>query len=83
MSGSSSNCSMSQQMLGKRHWPNRQIALIFLAVFASPAPAENCRIYPPGPARFACASANHAGLIAKRERDKQRLQKWGFAPDAA
>src|SRR5580700_9659772 len=38
------------------------IAAIALCAAASAANAENCMQYPPGPARFDCASRNHPGL---------------------
>jgi hypothetical protein len=43
-------------------------AAITLCAAASAANAENCMQYPPGPARFDCASRNRPGLLAKRER---------------
>ena len=52
-------------------------AIVFLALAASPARAEDCRIYPPGRERFACASAQHPGLLAKRERCKQEAEGAG------
>lgn len=42
--------------------------------------AEDCRIYPPGPQRFACASAKHPGLFAKRERCKRQAADIGVHP---
>jgi hypothetical protein len=51
------------------------VAMLFLF---SPASAEDCRKYPPGPFRFQCASAKNPGLIAKRERCKQLATERGF-----
>jgi hypothetical protein len=48
--------------------------IVFVALFASSAAAEDCRIYPPGRARFACASAQHPGLVARREHCKQEAE---------
>jgi hypothetical protein len=48
--------------------------MAFVALFSSSAAAEDCRIYPPGRARFACASAQHPGLVARREHCKQEAQ---------
>jgi hypothetical protein len=53
----------------------------FLAVImvASPASAEDCKAYPPGPQRLACASAAHPGMAAKRERCKQEGEGAGLS----
>jgi len=48
--------------------------IVVMASLSSSAAAEDCRIYPPGRARFACASAQHPGLITKREHCKQEAQ---------
>jgi hypothetical protein len=53
------------------------VAALVLFLF-SPASAEDCRKYPPGPFRFECASAKNPGLIAKRERCKQLATERGF-----
>jgi hypothetical protein len=53
------------------------VAALVLFLF-SPASAEDCRKYPPGPFRFQCASAKNPGLIAKRERCKQLASERGF-----
>jgi hypothetical protein len=42
--------------------------ILLVIIMASPACAEDCRAYPPGPQRFACASALHPGLVAKQQR---------------
>ena len=52
---------------------------LLVIVTASPACAENCKAYPPGPQRFACASALHPGLVAKQQRCKQEGLNMGLA----
>ncbi len=42
--------------------------------------AEDCRQYPPGPARFACASRTHPGLLAKQERCQEEGRRMGLKP---
>jgi hypothetical protein len=56
------------------------IAVTMLCAAASAARAENCMQYPPGPARFDCASRNHPGLLAKQERCKQQAYDMGLRP---
>jgi len=53
------------------------IAVLMLFLF-SPASAEDCMQYPPGPFRFECASAKNPGLIAKRERCKELARERGY-----
>jgi hypothetical protein len=48
--------------------------MAFVVLFSSSAAAEDCRIYPPGRTRSACASAQHPGLVARREHCKQEAQ---------
>lgn len=45
---------------------------------SSPASAEDCMKYPPGPFRFQCASAKNPGLIARRERCQQLAMESGY-----
>jgi hypothetical protein len=59
------------------------IATIVLCSTALAAKAENCMQYPPGPARFDCASRTHPGLMAKRERCKQEGQQMGIKAGAS
>ena len=54
------------------------VLLSFAVVGSSCARAKNCMVYPPGPQRFACASAQHPELIQKRERCKQEAQGAGL-----
>ena len=54
-------------------------AFIFLTA-CSEAQAQNCRELPPGPARFECASKNHPGLEAKRQRCIEEGRQMGLAP---
>jgi hypothetical protein len=58
----------------------RAMAAIALSAAASAANAENCAQFPPGPARFDCASRNHPGLQAKRERCQQEGHQMGLKP---
>ena len=46
---------------------------------SSAAQAQNCAQYPPGPARFQCAAANHPGLEAKLERCKDEARSMGLS----
>jgi hypothetical protein len=55
------------------------IAAIALCAAASAANAENCMQYPQGPARFDCASRNHPGLLAKRERCQEEGRQMGLS----
>jgi hypothetical protein len=55
--------------------------ILLVIIMASPACAEDCRAYPPGPQRFACASALHPGLVAKQQRCKQEAVNMGLAPN--
>ncbi|MBR1127432.1 hypothetical protein [Bradyrhizobium iriomotense] len=57
----------------------RLMTLIFLLA-AGPAAAEAqpCKELPPGPQRFACASARNPGLSAKRDRCKEEGRKLGL-----
>jgi hypothetical protein len=57
------------------------LALALCAV-STASPAQNCRMYPPGPERFACASQNHPGLLIKQERCKEEGQAMGLLPGA-
>ena len=56
------------------------LLIVFAALTCSTARAENCMTYPPGPERFACASATHPGLADKRERCKQEAEGMGLHP---
>jgi hypothetical protein len=53
-------------------------AFIMLTISAT-ARAEDCRQYPPGPFRFECASRQHPGLSAKRERCRQEGMNMGLS----
>jgi hypothetical protein len=55
--------------------------ILLLILMASPASAEDCSAYPPGPQRFACASAHHPGLVVKRDRCKQEAENMGLTPN--
>jgi hypothetical protein len=54
------------------------ITAIIAIAAVSPCFAEGCLMYPPGPQRFACASAIQPGLIEKRERCKQEAMEMGM-----
>jgi hypothetical protein len=54
--------------------------LILSALFCSPAAAEDCNSLPPGPQRFACASAHHPAAAEKRERCKHEAEGMGLQP---
>jgi hypothetical protein len=56
------------------------IAVTVLCAAASAARAQNCMHYPPGPARFDCASRNHPALLARQERCKQQAYDMGLRP---
>jgi hypothetical protein len=55
------------------------LALALCAV-STVSHAEDCRMYPPGPQRFACASQRHPGLLIKAERCKEEGQAMGLLP---
>ena len=42
--------------------------------------ADDCRMYPPGPKRFACASQKNPALLGKQERCKEKGQAMGLLP---
>jgi hypothetical protein len=54
------------------------ITAIALFAATSIVHAENCEEYPPGPARFECASRTHPGLAAKRERCMESARQMGL-----
>lgn len=59
-------------------------ALVCFALLASSdVHAQNCRMYPPGPQRFACASEQHPALVQKRERCRQEAAQMGLAQGPA
>jgi hypothetical protein len=60
----------------------RTIAAIALFAATPTVHAEYCRQYPPGPARFECASRDHPGLLAKRERCMESARQMGLRPMA-
>jgi hypothetical protein len=64
--------------------PTAKILTFALALCAlsTASLAQNCRMYPPGPERFACASQNHPGLLAKQERCKEEGRAIGLLPGA-
>jgi hypothetical protein len=51
-----------------------------LGAGSSAATAQDCKAYPPGPERFACASQAHPGLLNKQERCKAEGQTMGLQP---
>jgi hypothetical protein len=51
-----------------------------LCAISAVSHAEDCRVYPPGPQRFACASQRHPGLSTKAERCKEEGQAMGLLP---
>lgn len=54
--------------------------LLSLGLPTVAARAEDCRAYPPGPMRFACASRTHPGLIEKQERCQEEGRRMGLKP---
>ena len=44
--------------------------------------AENCRMYPQGPQRFACISQKNPGVSIRRERCKEESRAMGLLPGA-
>ena len=50
------------------------------ALTAASANAEDCKAYPAGPKRFACASARYPGLVAKRDKCQQEAKNAGVRP---
>jgi hypothetical protein len=56
------------------------VVLLALAASASTAFAEDCRAFPPGPDRRACAMREHPERIgAKQEHCKQLASERGFS----
>ena len=62
--------------------PTAKVLTFALTLCAIPtaSPAQNCRMYPPGPERFACASQNHPGLSNKLERCREAGKAIGLLP---
>jgi hypothetical protein len=56
------------------------VLAIVAVLTAASANAEDCKSYPAGPKRFACASARHPGLVAKRAKCQQEVQSTGVRP---
>lgn len=54
------------------------MVLPLMCAVSSDADAEDCRQYPQGPERFACASRNHPGLLEKREQCRQQGLQMGL-----
>jgi hypothetical protein len=55
------------------------VAFAFMMpTISATARAEDCQQYPPGPFRFECASRQHPGLSAKRERCRQEAINMGL-----
>lgn len=46
------------------------------------AHAENCRMYPRGPQRFACISQKNPGVAIRQERCKKEGRAMGLLPGA-
>jgi hypothetical protein len=58
-------------------------ALVAFSTTASAALAEDCRAFPPGPDRHACALREHPGMLgAKLEHCKQLASERGFSGGA-
>jgi hypothetical protein len=49
-----------------------------LSATSTASETEDCRTYPPGPQRLACASAQHPGMIAKQARCKEAGMQMGL-----
>jgi hypothetical protein len=58
----------------------RILTTIALFIMASSANAQNCMQYPPGPARFECASRNNPGAEEKLDRCRQEGLQMGLKP---
>jgi hypothetical protein len=57
----------------------RTTIMVLLACAMSPvAHAEDCRQYPHGPERFACASRKHPELLERREQCRQQGLQMGL-----
>lgn len=56
-----------------------KLIAVSLILGGSSAQAQNCAQYPPGPARFKCAAANHPGLEAKLERCQDEARSMGLS----
>ena len=55
------------------------VVLWLVAAGSADALAEDCRQLPQGPARFACVSKNHPGVVAKLERCKEEGKRMGLS----
>jgi hypothetical protein len=55
-------------------------AALALCAGLSAATAQDCKAYPPGPERFACASQAHPRLLNKQDRCKAEGQAMGLQP---
>jgi hypothetical protein len=61
------------------HWGMiRKLIAVSLVLGGTSAQAQNCKKYPPGPARFQCAQANHPEVVAKKERCRGEAQAMGL-----
>jgi len=61
--------------------PIRVLTLALVLCAISPfSHAEDCRMYPAGPQRFACASQRHPGLLIKAEGCKEEGRAMGLLP---
>ena len=52
---------------------------IALCAVSTASQSEDCRTYPPGPQRFACASAQHPGMLAKQARCREAGMQMGLS----
>jgi hypothetical protein len=55
------------------------LAALLLGPLAATAKAQHCTAYPPGPQRFACASARNPNLAAKLARCKEEGRRIGLS----
>jgi hypothetical protein len=53
-------------------------AAISLSSVSTISLAQNCKQYPPGPERFACASQEHPGMIVKQQRCQETGRQMGL-----
>ena len=71
-----------EQLRGELLMIGKLVAAAFVLLTAcASARAQGCRELPPGPARFECASRNHPGLEAKRERCQNEARQMGLGLD--
>lgn len=71
---------MRLNRIGRRAAIATSALILSIGLLTGTARAEDCRQYPPGPARFDCASRTHPGLLARRERCQEEGRQMGLKP---